>query len=122
MSTDRIILQGMQFYGYHGVNPEERALGQSYIVDLAAEGDLTGPGQSDRLADTVSYTRMYRIAREVVEGASRNLLESLAQSLAERLLAELPIAAVQVTVKKPHPPVKGSVIDYASVVIYRRRE
>ena len=65
---------------------------------------------------------MYRIAQEVVEGASRNLLESLAQSLAARLLAELPIAAVQVTVKKPHPPVKGSAIDYAAVAIYRRRE
>lgn len=122
MSADRIILQGMLFYGYHGVNLEERALGQSYSVDLAAEVDLTGAGQTDRLADTVSYTRMYRIAQEVVEGASRNLLESLAQTLAARLLAELPIAAVQVTVKKPHPPVKGSAIDYAAVAIYRRRE
>ena len=122
MPADRIILKGMQFYGYHGVNPEEKALGQAYIVDLTAEGDLTGPGQSDRLEDTVSYTRMYRLAREVMEGPSRNLLESLAQTLADRLLAELPIAAVQVTVKKPHPPVKGSVIEYAAVTLYRRRE
>ena len=122
MPADRIILKGMQFYGYHGVNPEEKALGQAYIVDLTAEGDLTGPGRSDNLDDTVSYTRIYRLAREVMEGPSRNLLESLAQTLADRLLAELPIAAVQVTVKKPHPPVKGSVIDYAAVTLYRRRE
>lgn len=122
MPADRIILQGMQFYGYHGVNPEEKALGQSYIVDLTAEVALTKPGKSDCLEDTVSYTRMYRLAREVMEGPSRNLLESLAQTLAERLLAELPIAAIQVTVKKPHPPVKGSAIDYAAVAIYRRRE
>ena len=112
----------MQFYGYHGVNPEEKALGQSYIVDLTAEVALTKPGQSDNIDDTVSYTRMYRLAREVMEGASRNLLESLAQSLADRLLAELPIAAVEVTVKKPHPPVKGSAIEYAAVTLYRRRE
>ena len=121
MPADRIILKGMQFYGYHGVNPEEKALGQAYIVDLTAEMDLTGPGQSDNLEDTVSYTRMYRLAQGVMEGASRNLLESLAQSLADRLLAELPIAAIQVTVKKPHPPVKGSAIDYAAVTLYRRR-
>lgn len=122
MAADRIILKGMQFYGYHGVNPEEKALGQSYIVDLTAEVALTKPGKSDRLEDTVSYTRMYRLAREVMEGSSRNLLESLAQTLADRLLAELPIAAVQVTVKKPHPPVKGSIIDYAAVTLYRRRD
>lgn len=121
MPADRIILSGIQFYGYHGVNPEEKALGQSYIVDLTAEMDLTKPGRSDNLDDTVSYTRMYRLAREVMEGSSRNLLESLAQTLADRLLAELPIAAVQVTVKKPHPPVKGSAIDYAAVTLYRRR-
>ena len=122
MAADRIILSGMQFYGYHGVNPEEKALGQAYIVDLTAEGDLTKPGRSDNLEDTVSYTRMYRLAREVMEGPSCNLLESLAQTLAERLMAELPIAAVQVTVKKPHPPVKGSTIEYAAVTLYRRRE
>ncbi len=46
---DRIILDGMQFYGFHGVNTEDRALGQSYIVDLTVEMDLTGPGASDRL-------------------------------------------------------------------------
>ena len=119
MSSDQIILKGMQFYGYHGVNPEEKALGQSYVVDLAAAVDLARPGASDRLEDTVSYTLMYRIAKSVVEGDSHNLLESLAQTLAERLLAELPLSGVQVTVKKPNPPVKGSVIGYAAVEIYR---
>ena len=121
MSADRIILKGMRFYGYHGVNPEEKALGQSYVVDLAADVDLARPGTSDRLEDTVSYTLMYRIAKSVIEGDSRNLLEALAQAIADRLLAELPLAGVQVRVKKPAPPVKGSAIRYAAVEIYRRR-
>ena len=121
MSADRIILKGMRFYGYHGVNPEEKALGQSYVVDLAADVDLTRPGASDRLDDTVSYTLMYRIAKSVIEGDSRNLLEALAQDIADRLLTELPLAGVQVRVKKPAPPVKGSAIRYAAVEIYRRR-
>lgn len=120
LSSDRIILEGMRFYGYHGVNPEEKALGQSYVVDLAADVDLARPGASDRLEDTVSYTQMYRIAQSVVEGASRNLLESLAQAIADRLLAELPLAGVRVRVGKPAPPVKGSVIEGAAVEIYRR--
>ena len=121
MSADRIILKGMRFYGYHGVNPEEKALGQSYVVDLAADVDLSRPGASDRLEDTVSYTLMYRIAKAVIEGDSRNLLEALAQDIADRLLTELPLAGVQVRVKKPAPPVKGSAIRYAAVEIYRRR-
>ncbi len=73
---DRIILEGMQFYGFHGVNAEERALGQSYIVDLTVEMDLNGPGASDRLEETVSYAHLYRAVQEVLEGRSKNDLVS----------------------------------------------
>ena len=122
MPTDRIILEGMQFYGFHGVNPEERTLGQSYVVDLAVELDLRQPGASDRLEETVSYTRLYRAVQEVVEGKSKNLLEATAQAIASRVLAEFPVAAVLVRVKKPRPPIRGSVIDHAAVEIYRTRD
>ena len=88
---DRIVLEGMQFYGFHGANPEERTLGQPYQVDLAVELDLHKPGASDRLEDTVSYTRLYRVVQEVVEGEPRNLLEATAQTIADRVLAELPV-------------------------------
>ena len=122
MSSDRIILKGMRFYGYHGVNSEEKALGQSYVVDLEADVDLTVPGATDRLEDTISYTLIYRTVKSVVEGDSQNLLESVAQAVADRLLAELPLDGVRVRVKKPNPPVKGSVIEYAAVEIYRQRK
>ena len=122
MSSDRIILKGMRFYGYHGVNSEEKALGQSYVVDLEADVDLTVPGATDRLEDTISYTLIYRTVKSVVEGDSQNLLESVAQTIADRLLAELPLDGVKVRVKKPNPPVKGSVIEYAAVEIYRQRK
>ena len=121
MASDRIILKGMRFYGYHGVNPEEKAQGQSYIVDLEADVDLARPGRTDNLEDTVSYTLMYRAVRSVMEGDSRNLLEFLAEDIAGKLLDEAPIEAVNVTVKKPNPPIKGSFIDHAAVSIYRRR-
>jgi dihydroneopterin aldolase len=122
LSSDRIILKGMRFYGYHGVNSEEKALGQSYLVDLEADVDLTVPGATDRLEDTISYTLIYRTVKSVVEGDSQNLLESVAQTIADRLLAELPLDGVRVRVKKPNPPVKGSVIEYAAVEIYRQRK
>lgn len=122
MASDRIILKGMQFYGYHGVNTEEKSLGQPYVVDLSAELDLSRPGMTDHLADTVSYTHIYRQVKQVVEGESKNLLEALAGAVARQVLDSFPVESVQVTVKKPLPPVKGSVIEYAAVEIVRRRE
>ena len=120
--SDRIILEGMRFYGFHGVNPEERVLGQEYLVDLTVELDLGSAGRSDRLDDTISYARIYRAVREVMEGEPRNLLEAAAQSIADRVLAEFPVDSVVVRVKKPHPPIRGSVIESATVEIFRRRQ
>ncbi len=120
--ADRIVLDGMRFYGFHGVNPEERVQGQEYLVDLAVEMDLSVPGGSDRLEDTVSYAHMYRAVRDVMEGEPRNLLEAAAQSITEKILADFPVNSVSVRVKKPHPPIRGSVIENATVEITRRRD
>lgn len=120
--SDWIILEGMRFYGFHGVNPEERVLGQEYLVDLAVEMDLGRAGRSDRLEDTISYTHIYRAVKEVMEGEPRNLLEAAAQSIADRVLSDFPVDSVAVRVKKPHPPIRGSVIEKATVEIFRRRE
>ena len=120
--SDRIVLEGMRFYGFHGVNPEERALGQEYLVDIAVELDLATASKSDRLEDTVSYTHDYRAVKEVMEGEPCNLLEAAAQSIADAVLSKLPVDSVGVRVKKPHPPIRGSNIEYAVVEIFRRRE
>ena len=119
---DRIILEGMRFYGFHGVNPEEKSMGQPYLVDLTVEVDLHGPGRSDRLEDTISYTHLYRAVQGIMEGESKNLLEAAAQAIAKRVLDSFPVESVRVRVSKPQPPIRGSVIDNASVEIYRRRE
>ena len=122
MPTDRIILTGMQFYGFHGVNPEERRLGQPFIVDLTAELDLGPAGASDNLADTVSYTHLYRAVRDVMEGEPYNLLEAAARNIADTVLShQALVSGVRVRVSKPRPPIKGSVIESAAVEIYRER-
>lgn len=122
MSEDRIILTGLQFYGFHGVNPEERSLGQQFVVDLEAELDLRVPSETDRLENTVSYTHLYRAVKAVMEGEPRNLLEAAAGTIASRVLDQHPqIDAVRVRVQKPRPPIKGSVIEAAAVEIYRSR-
>ena len=111
----------MQFYGFHGVNPEERTLGQPYLVDLEVELDLRPAGQSDKLEDTVSYTQLYRVAKVVMEGQPKFLLEAAAESIAQQALEQFPVTAVRVQVRKPRPPIRGSSIEHAAVEIYRTK-
>ena len=121
MSSDRIILEGMRFYGYHGGSPEERSLGQPFEVDLEAELDLTIPGMSDNRDDTVSYTHLYRVVKEVMEGEPKNLLEALAGEIADRAMKSFALHGVMVRVRKPRPPIKGAVISGAAVQIHRTK-
>ena len=109
----------MQFYGFHGVNTEERTLGQLYVVDMEVELDLRPAGRSDNLDDTGSYTRLYRVAQRVMEGQPKSLLEAAAETIAQQTLDQFPVNAVRVRVRKPHPPIRGSSIDHAAVEIYR---
>ncbi|KAG9451747.1 hypothetical protein H6P81_004651 [Aristolochia fimbriata] len=119
---DKLVLRGLKFHGYHGVKVEEKKLGQKFLIDVDAWMDLRQAGKTDSLADTVSYTDIYRIAKEIVEGQSQNLLESVAHLIADTTLRKFPqISAVRVTVGKPHVAVQGS-IDYLGVEILRNRE
>ena len=121
MTQDRILLEGMAFYGYHGADPAERELGQRFVVDLEMHRDLKPAGLSDDLRDTVSYTRLYSIVKDVVEGPSRSLLESLAEAIANRVIADCDAESVRVRVKKPEVPIKGSMLTYAGVEVFRER-
>ncbi|MCL6594404.1 MAG: dihydroneopterin aldolase, partial [Alicyclobacillus sp.] len=106
---DEIHLSGMVFYGRHGALPEERALGQRFVIDVVLWLDLAPAGRSDRLADTVNYARTYETVRQVLEGPAKHLLESVAEAVAQRLLAEEPkLSGVRVAVTKPGVPIPGA--------------
>ncbi|KAJ6864666.1 dihydroneopterin aldolase 1-like isoform X1 [Populus alba x Populus x berolinensis] len=118
---DKLILRGLMFHGFHGVKPEERTLGQKFLIDVDAWMDLQAAGKSDCLSDTISYTEIYRIVKEIVEGPPQNLLESVAQLIASTTLSKYPqISAVRVKVGKPHVAVPGP-LDYLGVEILRHR-
>jgi dihydroneopterin aldolase len=117
--VDQIQLEGMSFQGRHGVRPAERDHPQEFRVDVSVDCNLEQAGRTDRLEDTVDYTRVRAIAREVVEGESRKLLETLAAEMANRIL-ELPgVAAVSVRIAKR--PQSMLPIDAAAVHIKRTR-
>ena len=121
-SSDKIQLQGMVFYGYHGVSPAERELGQRFVVDLEVERDLSAAAASDEPKNTADYSRMYQTVREVVEGPGRKLLEGVAEEVARRILSDFTVDSVRVRVKKPHVPMRGAVLDHAAVEIFRERQ
>jgi dihydroneopterin aldolase len=116
---DRIELRGMSFHGRHGVRDAERESTQEFRVDVEVEADLAPAGQTDRLADTVDYTKVRAAAREVIEGPSRQLLESLAGDIATRVLALPHVQGVTVRVAKR--PASMQPIDAAAVHIKRTR-
>ncbi|HXX39482.1 MAG TPA: dihydroneopterin aldolase [bacterium] len=119
--TDRIKLQGMTFYAFHGVGEDERRKGQVFSIDVEVRGDFARAGRSDRLEDTVDYSQLFREIQAVVEGPPHNLLESLAEEVASRLLSRDNVTEVQVEVRKPHVHMRNAVLEYAGVRIERTR-
>jgi dihydroneopterin aldolase len=119
---DKVMLKGLQFYGYHGVFPEEQRLGQLFLIDLVASLDLQPAGVTDQLDKTINYAEMYEHTKQIVTGPSVQLIESLAEQIASKILTyfEL-IEEITVTVVKPNPPVPG-IFDSVAVEITRRRK
>ena len=118
---DSVTLDGMEFFGHHGVRPEERSLGQRFTVAVTVWRDLRDAGRTDRLEDTVNYADLYRLVRDVLEGPPMALLEAVAETIAQRALAELPVEEARVSVTKPTPPIHGAVGVRATVTVQRRR-
>ncbi|MGV3463944.1 MAG: dihydroneopterin aldolase [Heyndrickxia sp.] len=112
---DKIYLNELEFYGYHGVLAEENRLGQRFRVSLVLELDLSRAGKSDDLNDTVSYAEVYEICKDIVEGKPYRLLEAVADKIATSILECHPlIARTTVKVIKPDPPIPGH---YQSVAV-----
>jgi dihydroneopterin aldolase len=121
MDEDRIILEGMVFYGYHGALQAERELGQRFEVDVELALDLAPAGRSDALVDTVNYASVYDIVRGVVEGPPCNLLETVAERIAAAVLANERIAWVRVRLAKPGVTIPGP-LRAATIQITRGRQ
>jgi 7,8-dihydroneopterin aldolase/epimerase/oxygenase len=119
MASDRLLLEGLQFFGHHGDVEAERALGGRVDVDVEIRTDLRPAGGSDELHDTVDYVRCYDAVRHVVETRQHNLLEKVAEEIATALLSDERITSVRVRVAK-QPPLAG-IFNRFAVVIERER-
>ncbi|HEY8058508.1 MAG TPA: dihydroneopterin aldolase [Acidimicrobiales bacterium] len=117
---DRIELRGLRALGLCGILPEEGSRAQPLEVDLDIEADLSVPGASDELGDTIDYSAVCAMAERIVTAERFDLLEALATRLAEAALVDERVVAVTVAVRKLRPPVPPH-LDTCGVRITRTR-
>jgi dihydroneopterin aldolase len=117
--SDTVSLHGLRVRGFHGVLPEERAVGQLFVADVTLEMDTAAAAAADDLDLTVDYSDLAHQLAEVIAGEPVSLIETLAQRLADVCLQQTLVDAVEVTVHKPDAPVGLPVSD---VLVRIRRE
>jgi dihydroneopterin aldolase len=116
--TDRITLTGLRVRGRHGVFEHERRDGQDFLVDVTVWIDLDRAAATDDLADTLHYGELAERAAAIVGGEPRDLIETVAAEVAEDVMADERVHAVEVTVHKPAAPIP---LTFADVAVTARR-
>ena len=111
---DIVELRGLRVVGTHGVLAEEQSRAQPFEVDVDVEADLSVAGHSDALDDTIDYGAVVASIERVVTAEHHQLLERLAQRIAEEVLADERVMAVTVAIRKLRPPVP---VDLASAAV-----
>ncbi len=123
LGEDKILLEGMIFYGRHGTLPAERELGQRFVVDVEIWCDLRPAGLSDDLSQTVDYSEVHAQIKEIVEGKPVNLTETLAERIAATTLERHPrVEGVRVKVSKPNVRLGETVLTGSAVELVRRHD
>jgi dihydroneopterin aldolase len=116
--TDRIELRGLTIRGNHGVFDHERRDGQDFIIDVTVWIDLAAAAASDDLADTYDYGVLAQRAADIVGGPARDLIETVAAEIADDVMGDQRVHAVEVVVHKPQAPIP---LNFADVAVVARR-
>jgi dihydroneopterin aldolase len=119
--ADRIELRGLKVHGRHGVFEHERVNGQDFVVDITVWIDLADAAASDDLADTYDYGALAQRAADIVAGPPKNLIEAVGGEIADQVMDDERVHAVEVVVHKPRAPIAQQFADVAVVVRRSRR-
>jgi 7,8-dihydroneopterin aldolase/epimerase/oxygenase len=119
--ADRIELRGLTVRGHHGVFDHERRDGQDFIVDITVWIDLAAAAVSDELADTLDYGELAQRAAAIIAGPPRNLIETVSAEIADSVMTDHRVHAVEVVLHKPDAPIPLSFKDVAVVARRSRR-
>lgn len=105
---DKILINGMKVFGYHGTRPDEQANGQDFIINVEMDLDLKKAGQSDNIEDTVDSCQIYSMVKYIAKNNVFRLIERLADNIAREILSRNEkIQGVKVCIMKPDAPLTG---------------
>jgi 7,8-dihydroneopterin aldolase/epimerase/oxygenase len=114
--TLTVELVGLEVFGRHGVNDDEREHGRVFLYDVALD---VPPPTSDRLEDTVDYRAVAACVREVSDAREYRLIETLAGAVADELAARFPANRVRVRVRKPGISPAGLTVEHSAATAER---
>ena len=117
---DQLAVTGVECYGYHGVFEHEKREGQVFMVDLTLGIDTAPAAASDDLRDTVDYGSLVAAVKAAVEADPVDLIETLAQRLADVCLRDVRVEWARITVHKPDAPIEATFGD-VTLTITRER-
>ena len=114
--ADKITVSNMIFYAYHGTSSAERKTGNRFEEDVEVFTDFSKAAKTDKLADTISYTRIYNLTEEIFTEKKHNLIERVGYLLADKIIEEFSPEKVIVRIRKNIPPIPGN-LDHVEVEI-----
>jgi dihydroneopterin aldolase len=114
--TLMVELIGLEVFGRHGVDDDERQQGRTFLYDIALG---VRPPASDRLEDTVDYRAVAACVQEVSDAREYRLIEALASAVADELAARFPVESVRVRVRKPGISPAGLSVEYSAATAER---
>lgn len=117
---DQLIIKNLELFGFHGVNAEEKVMGQKFIIDAKITLDLSEAGDLDSLDTAINYAKLCHELQDEFRSTKHNLIEKAATVLCEYILHNYPmVLEVDLTIKKPWAPIHLP-IDYPAVRLIRQ--
>jgi len=113
---DRLAVRGIEAFGHHGVFEFERRDGQVFVADLVLGLDTRSAARSDDLRDTVDYGSLVAKVKDAIESDPVDLIETLAERIANTCLEDHRVRTVEVTVHKPDAPIESTFADVALTI------
>jgi dihydroneopterin aldolase len=117
--SDVIRIEGIEAFGYHGVFPQEKREGQTFLVDVDIETSFDEAIAHDDVAYTVDYGVVAERVAEIIQGEPADLIETVCDRIVTMVLSLERVKATRVTIHKPQAPIS---IPFAGVSVSRRRE
>jgi len=118
---DLLTVTGIECFGHHGVFDFERRTGQVFVIDLTLAVDTRPAAASDDLADTVDYGTLVARVKAAVERDPVDLIETLAERVADVALTDARVEWARVTVHKPDAPIESAFADVTLSITRKQR-